>query len=232
MFEYHCSDFSFKPFLKGIVVMTAVVGIAMAGARVSTRHTRDKAAPEKTVTVVSLYIPPKFTQSKGHLSGEPRDGSSAAEDQLVASPLRPDWVRHVAHGRGVDYAVVAYDGLPVLRSFGVLLAFDTGCPQGNTYLFNPQTGATWIGPVPPGRLVRELENVSAPDIDKAKRQVENTLGAPVRVFALWDEGLYMALKGLTDATLRKAGIEPTGISQVNVQLHLTRPREFTVALKK
>ena len=155
-----------------------------------------------------------------------------AKNRLLASVASAEWAREVAQGRSVNYAVTALDSLPVLRSFGVVLAFDTRVPRGTTYLLDLATGACRVGPVPNNRLVRELEGVTAPDIEGARRRVEMELGQPVRVFALYPTDLYLALRGYADEALRRAGIRPASVQAVTVRLRLIRPREFTVALER
>jgi hypothetical protein len=151
---------------------------------------------------------------------------------VAASIHSSDWTRQVERGRTVAYSVVALDSLPVLRSFAVTLAFDTHFPRGTTYLLDLVTGVFSSGLVPANRIVRELEGLSTPDIQNAKRRAEAELGQPVRVFALYPPDLYLALRGYADAALRNSGGTSTSVAAVTVRLRLTGPRQFSVALEK
>jgi hypothetical protein len=232
MFDPLYNPSSLRPFLKGLTVMTAVVlgAITVASFLVSVSTTALKPLPKSLS--ITLRFRPAIRRRSINAAAPARRASAVPNSPVTASVRSSDWARRVERGRSVDYSVVALDSLPVLRSFGVVLAFDTRFPRGTTYLMDLATGVFWTGAVPAHRIVRELEGVTAADIESAKRQAEAELGNTVRVFALYPADLYLALRGYADEALRNSGVAPASVEAVKVRLRLTGPRQFTVALEK
>jgi hypothetical protein len=231
MFELLNERSPFLPFLKGLSAMLTVTTITIAAAQLATPEPPAMRLPSIRTVSVHLSLRPNALRPHARLAAQAK-ASRLPTNRLLASVTSAEWRHAVANGHDVDYAVTALDSLPVLQSFGVILAFDTNVPRGTTYLLDLATGSCWVGPVPNDRVVRELEGFTTAEIETARRRVEMELGQPVRVFALYPPELYLALRGYADQAVRRTGMNPASVRAVTVRLRLIRPREFTVALDR
>ena len=144
-------------------------------------------------------------------------------------PGTAQWRQHVERGHGLAFEIVAEQSLPVLRANGVPLAMDVRRPRGNTLLYNLQNGRLSHGVVPEDAVVREVEGLP-PEFDEPLHEAERELGARPRVWALYSNDLFSALRSLTQDALQEEAVPTDAVKTARVRLSLIGPRAFAIRL--
>jgi hypothetical protein len=186
--------------------------------------------PPKPMSKRTPHADPAKVAQARHRS-EPVREKDLPANTVAARPGSPEWNRQVARGRDLAFDVVALESLPVLRANSVPLVFAKRRPRGQVWLFDLASDKMHSGTVPDDAVVRELFNVPGwPALDAARRRAETELGGSVRIFALYSQTLYYALRGLTEEVLRRESIPPESVSFATVRLRQTGGRSFAVSL--
>jgi hypothetical protein len=144
-------------------------------------------------------------------------------------PGTPQWRQHVDRGHSLDFEIVAEESLPVLRANGVSLAMDVHRPRGNTLLYDLRNRTLTRGVVADDVVVREVEGLPA-EFDEPLREAERELGARPRVWALYSNDLFSALRSLTHDVLQQEAVPMDSVKTARVRLSLVGGRAFAVTL--
>jgi hypothetical protein len=192
-------------------------------------------SPGNPFQVVRLTKPKKPPVAAARNPKEKPAASAEAAGERAQTPTASvvpgtlKWRQHVARGHGVAFEIVAEQSLPVLRAYGVPLAMDDRRPRGNTLLYNLQNGSLSHGVVSEDVVVREVEGLPA-EFDGPLREAERELGARPRVWALYSNDLYSALRSLTQDVLLQQRVPIDSVKTARVRLALRGGQEFIVKL--
>jgi hypothetical protein len=184
--------------------------------------------------VIRLMKPPGLVAAVARSRKQMPASAAEADKKNVHSsasviPGTLQWRKHVERGHSLDFEIVAERSLPVLRANGVSLAMDVRRPRGNTLLYNLQNGRLSHGVVPEDAVVREVEGLSA-EFDEPLHEAERELGARPRVWALYSNDLFSALRSLTQDALKEEAVPVDSVNTARVRLSLVGPQAFAIKL--
>jgi hypothetical protein len=223
------------PLFASLIANSFVLLVLAAGPARWLPSPRAKLVPlDLSVYMLTPVSMPSRPQASSPAIKKARPQRQRQEEQIVghsASVVEGSarWRSLAELGQNSDLYIVAQTTLPMLKARGVVLAFDTHRPRGNTYLLDSRSRTIRYGLMPEDVVVRDLA-LEPSDFEAERKQVEKYFGAQVKAYALYPPELYNVMKGLTLEALRVTGSRLDAVKAVNIQVQLINQQDFMVTI--